>query len=314
MPSFDLVNYSLRPNKAIQRHLVFEAVRILQDRLDLTNLIYVGLGSIWFTDFQIAHKFLRINDMISMEEDDVGYRRARFNQPFKTIQVLKGSSSVLLPKLLARKKLNKRPWFIWLDYDKSIDEEKISDIRRVIESAPANTILSVTLPVFGRTIGRPLNRPDRLRKIFGSVVPDELDKDDCNDENLTKTLLSLIENFMASCAATVSRPGGFVPAFRIAYRDTTPMLTVGGVLPTKGALGTLHNAVSDAGWPAVCARPVETPPLTLREAAVFQSQLPRQTAFTRKNIRKLGFDLEVGHLRSFERYYRYYTIFAQISM
>lgn len=313
MRSFDLVNYSLRPNKAIQRHLAFEAVRILQDRLELKDLMYIGLGSIWFTDFQIAHKFLGIRDMISMEEDEIGYRRARFNQPFKTIRVLKGSSHQLLPKLFTQKVRMKRPWLIWLDYDRSIDEEKVADIRRVIECAPTNSIFLVTLPVFGKTIGKPLNRADRFRKIFGSVVPDDLGKDDCKDEGLAETLLSLLGDFMVSSAAGISRPGGFVLAFRIAYRDSTPMITIGGVLPSRGAVSAVRDAVSLMEWPSMCQRPVETPPLTLKEASVFQSELPGRIPITRKAIRKLGFDLEVAQLRSFERYYRYYPIFAQIS-
>lgn len=313
MPSFDVVNYSLRPNKAIQRSLVFEAVRILQDCLDLSNLVYVGLGSIWFTDFQIVHKFLRVETMISMEGDEIGYRRARFNQPFKTIRVMKGYSYELLPKLLSSKKLTKHPWFIWLDYDEALDEVKIADIRRVIESAPDNSLFLVTLPVAAKAFGPPIQRPARLRRIMGSVVPDNLRAQDCRDENLSETLLALVGDFMTSAAAKISRPGGFIPAFRIAYRDSTPMITVGGILPTKGAIVPSRKAISSTGWPSIPTKPIETPPLTLREVAVFQSQLPRQRPLNRKAIRKLGFDLEVRQLRSFEQYYRYYPIFAQIS-
>jgi hypothetical protein len=312
-PSFNIVNYSLRPNKSIQRSLAFEAVRQLQDSLDLSNLLYVGLGSVWFTDFQIAHRFLQIKDMISMEGDTIGFRRARFNQPFKTIQVKKGYSYEILPGLLTKKALLKRPWFIWLDYDDGLDEDKIKDIRSVIESAPENSIVLATLPAVGRAFGKPAKRPDRIRKLLGDVVPDNLQKHDCKDENLSATLLKLIEDFMTSCAAGIFRPGGFVRAFRMAYRDTTPMVTVGGILPARGALAAAAKVVSGPNWPAICKRPIDAPLLTLREAAVFQSELPCVGTFTRKAVRKLGFDLEVAQLRSFERYYRYYPIFAQIS-
>jgi len=53
-----------------RRQLIFDGVRLLQDRLDLERLIYVGFGSIWFTDFMLAHKILRIDDMVSIEGDD----------------------------------------------------------------------------------------------------------------------------------------------------------------------------------------------------------------------------------------------------
>ena len=59
MPSFNVVNYSLRPSKSIQRQVVFEGVRNLQSRLDAEDQMYVGFGSIWFTDFILAHKNAR---------------------------------------------------------------------------------------------------------------------------------------------------------------------------------------------------------------------------------------------------------------
>lgn len=313
MASFDLVNYSLRQNKAIQRSLVFEAVGMLQETMDLENLLYLGLGSLWFTDFQIAHKSLGIRDMISMEGDEIGYRRARFNQPFKTVKVKRGYSYKLLPRLIETKALNGRPWFAWLDYDKALDEAKVGDVRRAIESAPENSVFVVTLPATGRPFGRPIERPDRLRKLLGGVVPDDLAIDDCRDERLPLTLSKLVSDFMSSSAARVARPGGFVPAFSIRYKDSTPMITVGGILPAKGAAPAAWATVRAADWPALCKREIVAPPLTLKEAAVFQSQLPALSPMTRTTIRRLGFDLKPDQLKSFERYYRYYPVFAQVS-
>ena len=93
MASFTTVNYSLRPSKSIQRSLVFEAVQILQGTLDLNEMVYIGFGSIWFTDFQMAHKLLNVTDMVSIEADAIGYSRAVFNQPYRTVCVRNGSSS-----------------------------------------------------------------------------------------------------------------------------------------------------------------------------------------------------------------------------
>jgi len=90
MPSFDAINYSLRPSKSIQRQIVFSGVRMLQANLDLERLAYIGFGSIWFTDFVLAHKLLGIDDMWSIECHDVGYRRALFNAPYATVHVEHG--------------------------------------------------------------------------------------------------------------------------------------------------------------------------------------------------------------------------------
>ena len=75
MPSFDAINYSLRPSKAIQRQLIFEGIRELHGQLLLSDSVYVGLGSVWFTDFVLAHEILNIKHMVSIEEDEIGFAR-----------------------------------------------------------------------------------------------------------------------------------------------------------------------------------------------------------------------------------------------
>jgi hypothetical protein len=312
MPSFDVVNYSLRPNKSIQRSLVFEGVRILQDHLSLNNLVYVGLGSIWFTDFQMAHKFIRIRDMISIEESEIGFQRAKFNQPYKTVKVERGQTSEVLPKLFGNTSYSNRPWMVWLDYDKPLDEVKIADIRGVVENAPENSIVLATVPSIGAIYGRPSQRPQRLRTILGSVVPDDVPQEDCTDERFAETLMDYALQYMVSAAASSSRPGGFVPAFRIAYRDSKPMITFGGVLPSKGAVTAAKGAVSSSSWPAVAHEAIAISPLTLKEAATIQAALPRARRLTRKTIQRLGFDLDDECVKAFEKYYRYYPVFAQV--
>jgi hypothetical protein len=311
MASFNLVNYSLRPNKGIQRSLVFEGVRILQTQLDLENLLYVGFGSIWFTDFMMAHKLLQVRDMISIEATEIGFQRAKFNQPYKTVVVKEGLSYDVLPNLFKASELSVRPWLVWLDYDKGLDESKTDDLRLVIENAPPNSILITTFPCTG--LGKPGNRPERIQKLLGSIVPDDLSKESCADEKLPETLLTLTSDFMVSVASSASRPGGFIPAFRLSYQDGTPMITIGGVLPTKGAVAAAKSAILSKDWPGISLDPIVTPPLTLKEAAMLQAQLPSSHPLTRRAVQALGFDLEDQQIRSFERYYQYYPIFAQIS-
>jgi hypothetical protein len=313
MSSFNVVNYSLRANKSIQRSLVFEGVRTLQSRMDLEKLMYVGLSSVWFTDFHIAHKALGVEDLVSIEADPIGFERARFNLPFRTARVEKGFSYDVLPIILKDQSLTTRPWFVWLDYDGGFEESTVEDIRLVIEQAPPNSIFVTTFNASGKKLGKPANRPERIRKLLGSVVPDGLSRDDCQDDRLPETLLELTSKFMESVAASVVRPGGFIPAFRIHYSDTTPMVTIGGILPEKGAVPAARAAVSSHEWPGIALEPIIIPPLTIKEAAALQTQLPRAGRLTRAAVRRLGFDLEEQHIRCFQKYYRYYPAYAQIT-
>ena len=140
MASFDLVNYGLRPSKSIQRQIVFDGIQALKSKLGLADTVYVGLGSIWFLDFVMAHKLLDIKDMVSIESDDIGYRRALFNKPYSTVDVRSGYSSEILKTLFDDNAFNGRPWVVWLDCDGALDEMLRDDIRSVIEHSPVDTV------------------------------------------------------------------------------------------------------------------------------------------------------------------------------
>lgn len=312
MASFDTVNYSLRPSKTIQRNLIFEAVRMLQAEMALEEMVYVGFGSIWFTDFQMAHRALNIRDMISIEGDEIGFHRAQFNKPYKTVEVLQGLSAEVLPQLLSKECLLRRPWLIWLDYDRALEESSVEDIRLIIENAPPNSIFLGTFSGSGGGYGNVPQRADRIKTLLGRVVPDDLSKEDCKEEHLHQTLLRLTGDFMATVAADSSRPGGFLKAFGVLYRDGTPMITAGGVLPAKGAVPAVRAIINREDWPGIVSDPIVAPHLTLKEASLLQSQLPSNAPLDRAAVQGLGFDLEEGQIRAFEKYYKYYPAFAQV--
>jgi hypothetical protein len=221
-------------------------------------------------------------------------------------------SSEVLPKLFAEEAIRNRPWLIWLDYDYELDESVRDDIRAVIENAPVNSILLATFNGHEMGYGRTPERPERLRDLLGALVPDDLPKAACKDDRMQDTLADLSLGYMQSVAAEVARPGGFVPAFRLLYRDGAPMVTVGGILPARGAARIAADLVVGPAWPCRPALPIKAPHLTLRETAVLQAQLPRNDQLTRAAVQALGFDLEDDQIAAFETYYRQYPAFAQI--
>ncbi|MDT3377410.1 hypothetical protein RNI52_08765 [Labrys neptuniae] len=312
MPSFDIVNYSLRPSKSIQRQVVFEGMRLLQLQLDLDSMNYIGFGSIWFTDFILAHKILGIDNMHSIEADDIGYTRAVYNAPYATVRVHHGLAGNVLPILLTDQALVSRPWMVWLDFDYAFDESVREDLRTLIENAPTNSVVLITFNGNEMKYGAGPDRPKRLQELFGSIVPDDLPKNACKEERMQATLADFGLDFMQSIAAEISRPGGFVPAFRLIYKDQSPMVTVGGILPAKGAAAVATNIVRHISWPGKPPKPIVAPHLTIREASALQSQLPRTDKLSRDLVKSLGFDLIDEQIEAFETYYRHYPSFAQV--
>lgn len=312
MTSFDIVNYSLRPSKEIQRQIAFDGIRMLKSRLEMNDMIYVGLGSIWFADFVWAHKSLDIRHMVSIEVDDIGYSRACFNRPYATVQVRHGHSSEVLAKLHNDDYYNARPWVVWLDYDGGLSEVATNDVRAIIENSPANTILLITFRGREGTYGRTYQRSRRLRALLGDVVPDDLPKEHYKGDRMQETLADLATDFMKAVGAESARPGGFVPAFRMIYKDTMDMVTVGGIVPAAGDVTKAKSVISDENWRCCPPGRIVAPLLTIREAFTLLSLLPRDDQLTREQVRAAGFDLKEEQIEAFERYYREYPMFAQI--
>ncbi len=312
MPTFNIVNYSLRPNKGIQRSIVFEGLQEIIVKLGIENCVYIGFGSVWFMDFVSAHKMLNIDQMISIEVDDVGYKRAEFNKPYNTVKIMHGLSTEILEELTEDDKLCTKQWIVWLDYDSSLGETIVDDIRLVTEKAPPNSVLLATFNAEGKKYGKPNQRAKRIKAILGNVVPDDLTDELCNDSNIQNTLTQLTTDFITSTALKMARPGGFEPAFKIKYADGAKMVTVGGILPAPGAVSQVRFCVKSSSWRCEPDMPITTPLLTLKESSLLQAKLPRKRHLTRATVNRMGFDLEEEQIKAYEEYYKYYPSFARI--
>jgi hypothetical protein len=313
--SSNVVNYSVRPNKTIERAIVFDALRRIIGVEGTDDCIYVGLGSAWFVDFEHAHRDLKIETMVSFEADEVTYLRAKFNRPYRTVEVIKGSSYNELPKLLDRESLAQKRWVVWLDYDGEMDASKLEELHRLVERIPPNSVLLTTFNAHPSTYGSPRQRRfDNLQDLFGPAFADELYPDGKGlvdtaefQNAISKSMLS----FLDSAARKSSRPGGFVPAFNLHYRDGSPMVTVGGVLPGADRYQDVRALTKSQSWRGFTSSPIVSPPLTAKEIAALRSLLPAETAPTRQDLLDLGFDLEDEHLASFVKYYLDYPVYVQ---
>lgn len=312
MASFDSINYSLRPSKCVQRGIVFEGLKSLSDAMNLQNTVYIGLGSIWFTDFILAHKVLAINEMISMEADEVGFRRAQFNKVYRSINVLEGRSNQKLPEILDQVKYQDRPWIVWLDYDSAMNSDVVDEMRWLLLNAPSNSIVLFTFSATLDAYGKPNQRPKQVVELLGSVVPDDLSKESCNKDNLPQTLARFTMDFLSSAAVDNVREGEFIGCFSIPYFDSVGMVTVGGALPTLETTPMVNAVVADQKWKGLVDEMIKAPPMTLKEVATLQAELPRDDELTRERVKELGFDLLDGQIRSFQRYYKHLPSFAEI--
>jgi hypothetical protein len=317
MSSTSFVDFSVRQNKAIERSIVFGCLQELARKMELENPVYVGFGSVWFVDFIQAHRHLAVDTMISIESDEIIFNRAKFNKPFRTVEVYQGFSSSVIPELLHNEQYAGRPWIVWLDYDSALDEDKLAELQYLIQELPENSILLTTFTASSRYYGKKdSKREEFLRGLLGDALVDSPFPDAESLKNVAvqmKVLSQSALDFLVAAGLQGGRAGGAFPAFRLMYQDGSPMVTVGVAL-TSGATSTpVEELIGSAGWRGEIDQPISTPPLTAREMNALQAALPTQAPLTRADVREMGFDLLDDQIASFTRHYLEYPSFVQVT-
>jgi hypothetical protein len=323
-PRFD---FSLRPNKAIERKLIFEALAALGRAFDWKRYQYVGLGSMWFRDFVLAHRLLLIDHMHSIEVSPDIAARSVASRPFKCIRVHEGrASKVLLSPELA---IKERKSIVWLDYYDTATDETLGDMDRLCRDLPLGSILLVTLNGEIDSLGYPrADAQAALRRLFGDWVPvaPSLDYFGPALNHYPKQLSQLV---WARALRTARASGrDLCPLFNFAYKDGAPMITVGGVVSgsteieavsksgVRERLGVLTTGNYDAseGWPKLLEQSlIEVPVLTRLERLRLNRELPGKLAAS--TVKKLcGDSLTAEQRDAYSQFFIHYPSYAEFDL
>src|SRR5690606_27908751 len=112
MASYNSIDYLLRPSKQVERKLIIETIIKLSSLgYHIHDYTYMGMGSIYYADFVMFHKYLLIEEMICVERDYIPLSM-KFNKPYNFIKLNMNQASVVIPLLDRNKKQS-----MWLDYD-----------------------------------------------------------------------------------------------------------------------------------------------------------------------------------------------------
>jgi hypothetical protein len=318
MPSFLDVNYSLRLAKNVERKLMVECLRGIQRRFDLASYRYVGMGSMWFTDFILFHKAFGLREMFSIENKEDYVPRAKYNAPFSCIRVEKGDTTHVLPDLRLD---DGPPSLIWLDYDQDLTSAPIfADLPILCESLPSGSVVMITLNAHPNQLsklapgGVQIPRTEVLASYLDlseTEIPPEGSTKNGFAPFLSQALFDRIESL------TIRNSGGlhqFYPIFNYWYRDNAPMITVGGMIA---------NDV-DAALLAACDLPtnvefargreqlvISIPNLTTREKFALDRTLPCDVAPNASAV-DTEFPLSAEEISGYHQFYRFYPLFGEL--
>jgi hypothetical protein len=312
--SFDLINYSVRPNKNVERKLIFETALHVAKAFPLREYRYIGFGAIWFVDFVLAHKVLKIFDLVSIEKEGSRRDRIEFNKPFKCIKVEIGSSTSILPTL----GLDKKRAMLWLDYDGPLDESVLEDVRLVAERCLSGSLLIVSVNASRRAFetcseeGQAREPIDALRETAGDLVPLPVPAEYQSAMGFPNLIGEVLSRKIQHSLHRSGRGLNYLPLFNYRYADGVPMVTVGGMIADESDANALRTRTEAFGLPFVTKKglyEIDVPHLTPREKAAFDALLPTGV---RIGPRELKFTLRESQIKAYRELYTFYPVFGEI--
>ena len=323
MTSSDYINYTIRPNKTVERKVVFEILSALTSIYDFSKYKYVGFGAVWFVDFVLAHKYLFIEDMISIEKDEYIARRAEFNKPYACVRIEAGESDNILPKLL----YDECPFLIWLDYDTSLDGPVLQDISTLCQRAQTGSLVIATINAHRNSLpnkypdGREFQSlEDKLRYFAGDLIPQTLPKGALQTSKYSGFLASLLFQHMRRQVRKAGREDDcIVPLFNIRYKDNAPMITMGAVIARQKRAEQISDVLDEKKItiPRMDDSKqisIEIPPLTLKEKATLDQLMPCYDAPIEDVVQQFGDRLKPTQIEAYRRFYRYYPTFGEVTI
>jgi len=300
------ISYDLRPAKQSERMILVDLLKAGGDSgLPIRDYRYVGMGANRFYDFLLIHRYLGITRMISLEHDEKFVNRARFNVPYKFIEVENSTAADFIAE-----DTSITPSVYWLDYDGGIGSHIIGDITSLSNRLKLGDFCFVT--VFGgppKVIDR-ANDADRLvwlqdslGDVSGTVSIEDVERANFPDA-VHKILMTTFQNVFAP-----RMDGKFIPLLQVEYSDSMPMVTVGGAFLSEGqAVGIRSKIKSVLPFLETAEQKlyeIRSLHLTERERQLFDGAVTATGRRSKEHnkLKELGFkDAELGAYKDLLRY------------
>src|SRR6266705_1749936 len=191
--SFEKFNYLLRPSKQVERKLLIETMHHLSaaSGYPIYSYTYLGLGSIYYADFMLFHKYLYIKKMTCVESSKIP-NRMKFNKPFKFIKLQMKPVSEVISQLGPKTR-----YLVWLDYDTPLSLAKLADLDGFSQVLAPGSVLLVTVDAESRHFMEAEDGPEDkteaglvlfLNENFGHLLIDDIKEADLSKNDFPRLL------------------------------------------------------------------------------------------------------------------------------
>ena len=310
-PSYEKINYDLRPGKNIERKMIAEACGLLPNVRPVNHYRYVGFGSPFFSDFRLFHKTLGFQQMINIEVEDTHRERFEFNKPYACIQMKYGLSSDVLSDLQWRDE----PTIIWLDYDRRLNRGMIDDIGYLAVELEPWSLLIVTVRAKAADYGEEAKKIPAMEEDLQQSLGATITQGDMAQSRIAGTIRTICHGIINE--TLVARNGMLAPEEHLEYKqimnfvydDGTPMMTFGGLLVPRSDDAVFSDcAFSSLEFycPGIDHYEIRAPLLTFKEQRELDTALPDGSPTVP--------GLEQADIEAYGRVYRYFPAFTEAEL
>ena len=296
--------YRLRPNKAVDRLLLVEAIRRLAQIQDISEYTYYGLGGPYLEDFRIMHEFCTELALVSVEARLETVKRQEFHLPCSNLELRNMSFKTFVKTYTSQGGKS----IFWLDFTR-LAYGDVDDFMALLERVEPVSLVKITL----RSEPSQFAEPGSLRAKFSTVLPGDVD----DPPRSPFVFARLIQRMIRSAAAQALKgyPDRlFQPISSFAYSDSTTMFTLTGIVCSPSDQAAVMGAFqawefANLNWSPPTT--ISVPALSTKERLKLQSVLPCAPPAGPQLQEALGYMLDGGPSKTHDQLTQYASFYRQ---
>ena len=305
--------YHLRANKSVDRFLFVEAIRRVTELANLSKYTYYGLGGPYLEDFRVMYEMSQSLRMVSIEQDEQVFRRQCFHLPTKNLSLFLGDLFQFIDAYDAHGEKS----LFWLDFT-DLRYSNIEYFEQLLTKVSNGSILKISL----RARAMDYNNDEKWGTYcerFHKLLPGPTITRPVQNKVFARMILGMLR-VAAQRTLPSSLHSTFQPISCFRYSDSTPILTLTGVVCSRECVSSLKSSLIDwefanLDWGDPMS--IDMPALSSKERLHLQRHLPLGFSAGEELRDALGYainpDESRGHcqLNQYASFHRYYPHFIR---
>ena len=281
--------YHLRPNKAVDRLLLVEAIRLSGSSYRYSDYTYYSLAGPFLEDLRVVDHFFPEMKLVSLESSEHTFARQEFHRFNSQIVLQHRPFQDFIINDYEPRTIEGRDVF-WLDYT-DLEYTNFSDFQITLRKVPLDSIVRITLraePDLNLERLDALLTSDEIQKIktktqhdfeekFHRILPHPTPDSNSSLKIFARTVQLMVRRAASIALDTAGSERDFLPIQSTRYNDGTQMISITGIVHHRSNIKQTRDAFvslrfADFDW--IEPSSINIPSLSAKERMHLERYLP----------------------------------------